>query len=54
MTFSPALSLYLLASRLAGPLAGPILRRRMARGKEDPERIGERFGIAGKAHPGGR
>ncbi len=35
------------------PLAGPLLRRRVAAGKEDPERLGERWGIAGAARPPG-
>ena len=51
---SPALAIYLLASRLAGPVAGQILKRRLARGKEHPERLGERQGRAGRPHPGGR
>ncbi len=50
---SLALRLYLLASRLAGPLAGPILRRRARRGKEDPARLSERLGHPGAARPAG-
>jgi 3-deoxy-D-manno-octulosonic-acid transferase len=47
-----------LAYRTATDLAGPLLRRHLASraisGKEEPSRIGERFGIAGIARPGGR
>lgn len=53
MTGSAALSAYLLASRLAAPLAGPILRRRLARGKEDPVRYTERLGHASRSRPDG-
>ena len=53
MTRSPALMVYLLASRLAGPMAGSLLRRRLARGKEDAARLGERLGQAGRARPDG-
>lgn len=35
------------------PLAPAFLRRRAARGKEDPERLGERFGQAGLARADG-
>lgn len=34
-------------------LAPFYLKKRLARGKEDPLRVGERFGIAGKARPNG-
>ena len=51
---SPALSVYLAVSSLAGPVAGPLLRRRLARGKEDAGRLGERLGRAGLPRPGGR
>jgi 3-deoxy-D-manno-octulosonic-acid transferase len=51
---SPALAAYLLASRLADPVALPLLRRRMARGKEEPARLAERLGRAGLARPAGR
>lgn len=46
MTWSTLHRTYLLASRAAGPLARPILRKRLARGKEDAERLGERLGRA--------
>jgi 3-deoxy-D-manno-octulosonic-acid transferase len=46
------LSLYRLVS---GPLGGPVIaalmRRRLAAGKEDAERFGERRGVAGMARP---
>ncbi len=53
MTGSLALTLYLAASRLAGPLAGPLLRRRLVRGKEDATRLGERLGQPGLPRPDG-
>ncbi|MBK0397886.1 3-deoxy-D-manno-octulosonic acid transferase [Limibaculum sp. M0105] len=54
MTFSAALSAYLIASRAAGLVAPMILRRRLARGKEDPARLAERLGRADVARPAGR
>ncbi|MEE8453456.1 MAG: glycosyltransferase N-terminal domain-containing protein, partial [Limibaculum sp.] len=54
MTGSPALAVYLAATRLAGPLAHWLLARRMATGREDPLRLGERLGRAGVARPEGR
>jgi 3-deoxy-D-manno-octulosonic-acid transferase len=54
VTSSPALAVYLAASRLAGPLAHWLLARRMAAGREDPLRLGERLGRAGVARPEGR
>jgi 3-deoxy-D-manno-octulosonic-acid transferase len=51
---SPALAAYLLASRLADPLAPVLLRRRLSRGKEDGARLAERLGRAGLARPTGR
>jgi len=47
------LRLYRGATVAAGPLIGLYLRRRRARGKEDPARFGERFGVAGRARPEG-
>ncbi len=47
------LHLYRGATVAAGPLIGLYLRRRRARGKEDPARFGERFGVAGRARPPG-
>ena len=38
-------------SRIIHPLAGTILRRRSQRGKEVPERLNERMGIASIARP---
>ncbi len=40
-------------TRLIGPAVGRLLKARIQRGKEDPERIGERQGHAGLARPGG-
>lgn len=51
---TPLLSLYLLLSGKLGWFAHRRLRRRLAAGKEDPERIGERMGEAGLPRPGGR
>ena len=43
--------------RIAGLLAGPIVRRKLrdraARGKEDPARLSERFGVASAPRPSG-
>jgi 3-deoxy-D-manno-octulosonic-acid transferase len=51
---SPALAGYLAASRVAGPIAGWLVRRRAARGREDLGRLGERLGEARFARPAGR
>lgn len=45
---------YALAGRLATPLVARYLRRRVARGKEEPARLGERWGRAGQARPAGK
>lgn len=50
---SLGLTLYRAATTLAEPLAGPILRGRAKRGKEDAERLRERLGYAGRARPAG-
>jgi len=47
------LSLYRGVSRAAPPVLRMLLRRRLARGKEDGSRLGERMGIAGRARPAG-
>lgn len=49
----PPLILYGLAAGLAEPLAPWVLRRRAARGKEDPARLGERLGRASISRPRG-
>jgi 3-deoxy-D-manno-octulosonic-acid transferase len=54
MTGSLALSLYLAASRIAGPVAGLWLARRASRGREDPDRLPERMGWSGAARPPGQ
>jgi len=46
--------LYLIASNLAPPAARIALRRRIARGKEDPARVAERRGRASLPRPEGR
>jgi 3-deoxy-D-manno-octulosonic-acid transferase len=48
------LALYRGLVTLAGPAILLLLARRRSRGKEDPNRIGERRGIAGQARPKGR
>lgn len=48
------LSLYRAATTLFGPAATPYLRRRTARGKEDPARLSERRGLTRRARPAGR
>ncbi len=48
-----SLALYGQATRLIEPLAPVLLNRRVARGKEDPERLGERFGRTSVARPHG-
>ncbi len=47
------LTLYRIATRLAQPAAGLLLRRRLAKGKEDAARLGERVGLAGRPRPAG-
>ena len=44
MSFSPVLSFYRAASSVLGAFAGVYLNDRANRGKEDPARLGERFG----------
>ncbi len=55
MTVAAPLSLraYRVATGLASPLAGPLLRARARRGKEDPERLAERLGHASAPRPQG-
>jgi 3-deoxy-D-manno-octulosonic-acid transferase len=48
-----ALAFYRAATRMAGPLVRLYLRRRTARGKEDPSRLSERRGIASASRPDG-
>lgn len=48
-----ALAAYRIATRLAAPLAPLLLKRRAERGKEDPERLGERRGEPARARPEG-
>ena len=45
---------YRLLTRIMAPAVPLLLRRRVARGKEDPARLGERFGCASQARPPGR
>ncbi len=53
MAFSPMLALYLTASRWMVPIANRKLASRLAEGKEDPDRINERRGIASQPRPPG-
>ena len=48
-----SLHVYQRATRLAAPFAGALLATRLRRGKEDPERISERRGIATLERPAG-
>lgn len=50
---SIALSLYRAVAAIAAPAARMLLRRRLARGKEDPARVAERMGHAGAPRPPG-
>jgi len=45
---------YQLLTRVVRPAAGLLLRRRVAKGKEIGERLGERFGKPGRTRPPGR
>ncbi|MEQ8266404.1 MAG: 3-deoxy-D-manno-octulosonic acid transferase [Parvibaculum sp.] len=53
-TSSPGLFLYRTMTRALAPAVPFLLRRRETRGKEDPARLSERFGIASLARPAGR
>jgi len=48
-----ALTLYRAGTHLAGPILSRLLRRRLAAGKEDPDRIGERRGVPSRSRPDG-
>ena len=48
-----AMALYRLLTRVSTPLLGLLLKRRLAKGKEDPARIAERRGIASRPRPDG-
>jgi 3-deoxy-D-manno-octulosonic-acid transferase len=47
-------ALYRSLASLGSPALDVMLRRRVARGKEDPLRLGERKGIAGRPRPAGK
>lgn len=53
MSFSPALLFYRGLTALVGPFAGAWLNARVRSGKEDEDRIGERFGRYTQARPEG-
>lgn len=53
MKRAPLLPLYRVATRLAAPLAAGLLAARAARAREDPARLGERFGRASLPRPEG-
>lgn len=53
MSFSPALLFYRGLAALVGPFAGAWLNARVRNGKEDEDRIGERFGRYTQARPEG-
>ncbi|MHA1190640.1 MAG: 3-deoxy-D-manno-octulosonic acid transferase, partial [Alphaproteobacteria bacterium] len=44
---------YRIATRAIRPVVPLILRYRLRRGKEDPDRLGERYGIASRPRPAG-
>jgi len=48
------LALYRMATFLGGPLIRQYLNQRVKRGKEDPARLGERFGRASLPRPDGK
>ena len=50
---SRLLSAYRAATGFAEPLAARILRQRLARGKEDEDRLPERLGRPGRVRPKG-
>ena len=50
---SVALALWLAVTRVAAPLGGVILRRRLRQGKEDPARWREKLGLDGGTRPEG-
>lgn len=51
---SALLGAYLAASRMSAGVGRRVLDRRLAEGKEDPDRVGERMGIAGRPRPEGK
>jgi 3-deoxy-D-manno-octulosonic-acid transferase len=51
---SPLLRLYLAFTRFSGPIWRIAHRRRLARGKEDADRLPEKYGVAPAARPKGR
>jgi 3-deoxy-D-manno-octulosonic-acid transferase len=53
VSFSPVLGFYRAASSVLGAFAGVYLNDRAKRGKEDPTRLGERFGRYTQARPAG-
>jgi 3-deoxy-D-manno-octulosonic-acid transferase len=53
VSFSPVLASYRAATTVLGLLAGAYLEDRARRGKEDPARLGERFGRYARARPSG-
>jgi 3-deoxy-D-manno-octulosonic-acid transferase len=54
MSLPPGLTAYRLAAAALSPFAKAWLTRRAAAGKEDPARLGERFGVASAPRPPGR
>jgi 3-deoxy-D-manno-octulosonic-acid transferase len=53
MAMSPGLAAYRAITAVGHPLATPWLRRRLAAGKEDPERWREKLGVPGRERPPG-
>jgi len=54
MTAPLSLQAYRILTALGTPLAGPFLASRLKRGKEDPQRVGERRGRPSLPRPAGR
>ena len=54
MSRPASLALYAVASGLVAPLAPGLLQGRARRGKEDPERLGERLGRSSLSRPDGQ
>jgi len=54
MAFSIPHAVYLAVSRFTGPAFALWQRRALARGKEDPDRLGERWGRSPRERPEGR
>ncbi|OUD08717.1 hypothetical protein BVC71_12370 [Marivivens niveibacter] len=52
--FPPIVQGYLALTHVLSPIYGRVMDRRADQGKEDKQRLGERFGYAGRSRPEGR